>query len=257
MKIELFPRKLTYLCFSCALLMVLTACNNDNPSSLDSSSDSNGKPYYLMNLNSQITYNFFAYRAFGESVVNIPDVGDPFENIVGPIDNVYAYVDEAANAVVFNNQGMNSGLGGSYHHFGLSMPTGPGNSCTWQVTGGSAAIYDGVQAPSTDIHIVSPAFRSTVSKQTGLTVTWMPAGQGETVTVTVSPDKTASGHSPFEITTDSGSFTIPADELNTMNTGSIKVILRRGHYKIASAADGKNYFMGAWTQHERSMTLTD
>ena len=115
-----------------------------------------------------------------------------------------------------------------------------GSTHNWTVVGGSGipALTGGVTSPST-FNITSPAANATITKSSGIQVTWNGGTSSKVMIVLAST--TGNGYFTTEELTDNGTYTIPASQLANISRQALLQVVKYRYAEVTSG--GKSYFM--------------
>jgi len=158
--------------------------------------------------------------------------------------------------VAFDSHGMfNNG-----HNYFYRQPVTislDGASHTWEVNGSGVfpGFSDSLAAPTEKARITSPSVYDEVSASTGFTINWQPVNTDYPVYVVIQGDDSSSTFYYAQMTTDNGSFTVPASVLNGYPPQKLSLTLNRGSYKIGTLSNGKRYLLTIYSQHNVDVRL--
>ena len=115
-----------------------------------------------------------------------------------------------------------------------------GSVHNWTVVGGNGipALTGGVTSPST-FNITSPAANATVTKSSGIQVTWNGGTNSKLMIVLAST--TGNGYFSTEELADNGTYTIPAAQLANISGQALLQVVKYRYAEVTSS--GKSYFM--------------
>lgn len=126
-----------------------------------------------------------------------------------------------------------------------------GSAHNWTVAGGNGipSLTGSVNSPSS-FNITAPAANATVTKSSGIQVTWSGGTNSKVMIVLAST--TGNGYFSAEELTDNGSFTISASDLANISGQALLQVLKYRYSEVT--ASGKSYFLIA--EIVKNITIT-
>jgi hypothetical protein len=139
-----------------------------------------------------------------------------------------------------NSYNVPLSLDGTYHVFNVSGAPG------------YPAFVDSLRSPASPTVITYPAATDTLSKSTGVTITWSPTSSVDALRVVIQDTSRSVGSKAIvkDLPGNSGSVTITPADMSNLKLGRIRVSVFRGNNTNGTVSSGQKYRLVVYSSQE-------